>query len=321
MRLILILLLASASYGQTILSGVVSGSGPLPSAGTITFTPSAGAVSNPTTVTMSTATGCDSYIYHNTTGSVTSADTHTTTYSVTGAVTLYAAVIGCPGYADSTGSAAYTVTTPVTAGTCVANDQGGAGGATSTTSAATLGAGKAVFCVVAIRENCGARTASIADLSSGANTFTQIGSLVADPNLVTCTGIFYAKNTSAVTNNTYTGTWSTGGSSPSIACLAMNGASTSSPISATPTAGTAAGTTATTGTFSSVSGELGVFGGGIYDFGRTVTADTGYTMACQSPNKSANIQYKQFSGSASGLTNTLTINSSSALTNIGVTVH
>lgn len=225
--------------------------------------------------------------------------------------------------APGPGRAGAAAGSTVTAGSCVAGDQGGGGGATSTTSAATLGAGKAVFCVASIRNNCGAMTASIADLSSGANTFTQIGALVADPNLVTCTGIFYAKNTAAVTNNTYTVTWSAGGGgfSPSIACLSMDGASTTSPVSATPTAGSAVGTTATTGTFSSVAGELGVFGGGIYDYSRTATADTGYTLACESPTKNANIQYKALSGSASGLTNTLAINVSSALTVIGATFH
>jgi hypothetical protein len=78
------------------------------SASTPTFSPVAGAVSNPTTVTASTSTsGCSSYIYFDTNPTPT---TNQTTYSVTTAVTLYAYVHGCPGYTDSAvGSAVYTI--------------------------------------------------------------------------------------------------------------------------------------------------------------------------------------------------------------------
>jgi hypothetical protein len=77
-------------------------------AATPTFSPSAGAVSNPTTVTASTATsGCGPYIYFDTNPTPT---TNQTTYSVTTAVTLYAYVHGCPGYTDSAvASASYTI--------------------------------------------------------------------------------------------------------------------------------------------------------------------------------------------------------------------
>jgi hypothetical protein len=76
-----------------------------------TFSPLAGAVSNPTTVTASTSTsGCGSYIYFDTSSTPT---TNQTTYSVTTAVTLYAYVHGCPGYTDSSvASAAYTISVP-----------------------------------------------------------------------------------------------------------------------------------------------------------------------------------------------------------------
>ena len=87
-------------------------SGP-PQASAPTFSPAAGSVTNPTTVTASTSTsGCGSYIYFDTNSTPT---TNQTTYSVTTAVTLYAYVHGCPSYADSSiSSAAYTITAAAT---------------------------------------------------------------------------------------------------------------------------------------------------------------------------------------------------------------
>jgi hypothetical protein len=84
-----------------------------PTASAPTFSPVAGAVTNPTTVTASTSTsGCGSYIYFDTNSTPT---THQTTYSVTTAVTLHAYVHGCPSYADSSiSSAAYTITAAAT---------------------------------------------------------------------------------------------------------------------------------------------------------------------------------------------------------------
>lgn len=81
-------------------------------AATPTFSPAAGSVSSGTTVTISSASGCGSYIYWNTTGApVTTGNTHGTSATVTSTETIYAKVIGCPGYGDSAvGSAAYTVT-------------------------------------------------------------------------------------------------------------------------------------------------------------------------------------------------------------------
>lgn len=83
-----------------------------PQAATPSFSPAAGAVYNPTTVTASTATsGCGGYIYFDTNNPPT---TQQTTFSVTTAETLYAQVIGCPSYADSNiASAAYTIAPPL----------------------------------------------------------------------------------------------------------------------------------------------------------------------------------------------------------------
>lgn len=79
-----------------------------PQADAPTFSPSSGAVTNPTTVTASTATSaCNSYLYLGTTNPPT---VNTSTYSVTTAVTLYSYVHGCPGYTDSAvASASYTI--------------------------------------------------------------------------------------------------------------------------------------------------------------------------------------------------------------------
>ena len=102
--LLFLALLAAQSPGPALTGNHVTS----PQAAAPTFSPSAGEVSNPTTVTASTSTsGCGSYIYFDTSNPPT---TNSTTYSVTTAVTLYAYVHGCPGYTDSTvSSAAYTI--------------------------------------------------------------------------------------------------------------------------------------------------------------------------------------------------------------------
>ena len=113
-RLLSILLLwpfALAAQDQTISVSfpiVISGTASAP-----TFSPTAGSVTNPTTITASTSTtGCGSYIYFDTNSTPT---TNQTTYSVTTAVTLYAYVHGCPGHLDSSvSSAAYTITAAAT---------------------------------------------------------------------------------------------------------------------------------------------------------------------------------------------------------------
>ena len=93
-----------------------------------TFSPVAGAVTNPTTVTASsTTTGTGCTIYFDTNPTPTTAQT---TYSVTTAVTLYAQVRGCSGYSDSSvSSAAYTMANfgcPTGSGSCFDNFVGSA---------------------------------------------------------------------------------------------------------------------------------------------------------------------------------------------------
>lgn len=77
-----------------------------------TFSPAAGSVANPTTVTASSASGCAGHIYLDTSNPPT---TLQATYSVTTPVTLYAYVHNCPGLGDSAvASAAYTITATYT---------------------------------------------------------------------------------------------------------------------------------------------------------------------------------------------------------------
>lgn len=77
-----------------------------------TFSPVAGFYSGTQSVTISTTTsGCASSIYWNTAGSPTTGSNHGTTASVTTSETVYAKVIGCGGYSDSSiASANYSIT-------------------------------------------------------------------------------------------------------------------------------------------------------------------------------------------------------------------
>lgn len=83
-----------------------------PQAANPSFSPGAGTYNDTQSVTISTTpSACNSYIYWNTTGAPTTGDTHSASASVTVGETLYAKVIGCPGYGDSgVGSAAYGFT-------------------------------------------------------------------------------------------------------------------------------------------------------------------------------------------------------------------
>ena len=105
-RLLVLLacLLAVPAQGQ-ILSIIMGGTNQ--PAATPTFSPVAGAVANPTTVTASTSTSDGCTIYFDTSNPPTTAQT---TYSVTTGVTLYAQARGCAHHRDSSvGSATYTI--------------------------------------------------------------------------------------------------------------------------------------------------------------------------------------------------------------------
>ena len=103
-------LLAVPAQGQ-ILSIIMGGTNQ--PAATPTFSPVAGAVTNPTTVTASTSTSDGCTIYFDTSNPPVTAQT---TYSVTTGVTLYAQARGCAHHRDSlVGSATYTISAGCTA--------------------------------------------------------------------------------------------------------------------------------------------------------------------------------------------------------------
>jgi hypothetical protein len=111
--LVFVLLLTCSAFGQYMGIGSVFPTAST-AAATPTFSPAAGAVSNPTTVTASTATvdGCTMYL--DTSNPPTTAQS---TYSVTTGVTLYAQAKGCSTHTNSAvASAAYTIT--CTSGAC-----------------------------------------------------------------------------------------------------------------------------------------------------------------------------------------------------------
>jgi len=100
------LLLAYSLHAQ-ILVPIMAGN---PTAVTPTFSPGAGTYTGTQSVTISSSP-CGSYVYWSTVHNPpTTADTNGTSVSVSSSETVYAIVIGCPGYANSAvGSAAYTI--------------------------------------------------------------------------------------------------------------------------------------------------------------------------------------------------------------------
>jgi hypothetical protein len=94
----------ATAFGVTFMSSAAP-------AATPTFSPVAGTYSSTQSVTISTASsGCSGYVFWNLTGTSMSSGTQGTSVSVASTETVYAQVIGCPGYANSViGSAAYTI--------------------------------------------------------------------------------------------------------------------------------------------------------------------------------------------------------------------
>jgi len=119
-------LLAVPAQGQ-ILSIIMGGTNQR--AATPTFSPAAGAVANPTTVTASTSTSDGCTIYFDTSNPPVTAQT---TYSVTTGVTLYAQARGCAHHRDSSvGSATYTISGPLTIAHDANSDSGDCSTATT----------------------------------------------------------------------------------------------------------------------------------------------------------------------------------------------
>lgn len=115
MRLLSIILFVASVQAQTVAVKHRTVTA-LAAAATPSFSPASGEVSNPTTVTISTASSaCSSYIYWGTSNPPTTGDTNGTSISVTSAQTYYAKVIGCPTASDSaSGTASYTLPGPAT---------------------------------------------------------------------------------------------------------------------------------------------------------------------------------------------------------------
>lgn len=84
-----------------------------PTAATPAFSPGTGTYAYNTPVTMSTTTGCAAYIYWSGVNDPpTTADYNASAFYVRNSLTVYAKVIGCPGYSDSAvGSATFTLST------------------------------------------------------------------------------------------------------------------------------------------------------------------------------------------------------------------
>jgi hypothetical protein len=332
MKILIALLLANIAPAQSLFTGVVSTNGSLSQVATPTDSPGAGTYGSTQSVTLATSTSGATICYTTdgstpaaaTPGTCSAGSTYSSAISVSATTTIKA--LGTKSGLTNSGvlTSTYTISgSTVTAGACVGGDNGGGSGTTATTSTAALTGGHAVVCFVHIEWPCSGMTATIADSSSGANTFTEIGSGTTDPSVAMCSRMFYAKNTTSVGSNAYTVTWSGAASFPAIACIDLSGASTTSPINATPTPATASATSVTSpasGSFTINSGEVSVFGGTAFPFGRTITADTGYTLQCQSPNKTVSIQTKATAGTTQ--TNTFSMSgASSSVTNMGVTVH
>ena len=171
--LFLALCLLPVAASAQMLSAVVWG-GSNPTAATPTFSPVAGAVSNPTTVTASTATSDGCTMYFDTSNPPTTAQT---TYSVTTGVTLYAQARGCAHHGNSVvGSAAYTIS----AGSGYVSGSGVNGhnycnsGTCTATAAATIQSGSDFLIAVVTFENSGSgATCTLTSVTSPHVTWTS----------------------------------------------------------------------------------------------------------------------------------------------------
>ena len=185
MRLLPILLFAGILQGQTLLSGIVGSSPPV--AGTVatpTFSPAAGAVANPTTVTVSSATPASGVTYCITQDSTTPTGSHGActngtlgaTTSVTSAVTVEA--IGCAtGYTCSAaGSAAYTIVSASFGTVPTPTYYGATGSATLTGTSFSAVIGDVLHIFIKIPNNSCASTTVTGWTLTGGETPTLIGS-------------------------------------------------------------------------------------------------------------------------------------------------
>lgn len=179
MKLATLFLFSSLAFCQNIF--FASNNAPPPTAATPTFSPGAGSYSSTQSVTISTSTsGCGSKIYWSTSHNPpTTSDTNSTSVSVAASETVYAKVIGCTGYVDSSvGSAVYTISGPPTFVTAVSGYAGGTTTAISTASSGqgnigAVGAGNIVVLVIGDRSTGDAAYINSVTGNGGADTFTK----------------------------------------------------------------------------------------------------------------------------------------------------
>jgi hypothetical protein len=107
-----------------------------------TFTPGTGLVTAGTSVTLSTVpTSCNAYIYWATHNPPTTADTKGTSFTVSASESVWASVIGCPGYADSASSFANYTTSATQAAKPTYSPSPGTWGQAQTVTITSLTAG------------------------------------------------------------------------------------------------------------------------------------------------------------------------------------
>jgi len=249
-KLIFVALAFSLSTQAQVLVGTMGGltmGGGNGTAATPTFSPVAGAVSNPTTVTISTATGaCSSYIYSKTSSGVTSGDTHSNTFSVTGAGTWYAKVIGCPGYSNSAeASAAYTISAGGTLAYQASSyrDSAFANGVATVATSSTVSV-PAGATVVAFVGHGNQQVSSVTDggsnslTSAAVNNNGNIGAYSVD--------VWIKTNATANATATFTATFSDLASYPSVQVVVFTGVTSIDTFTCSSAACDASVTTATT---------------------------------------------------------------------------
>ncbi len=307
----LILLIASTAHAQLF---PFPGPG-LPSsvAATPTFSPPSGAVSNPTTVTLSSGS-CGAYIYWGTTNPPTTGDTNGTSITVTGAATYYAKVIGCPGHTDSAvGTGVYTIATPPSFSACANGSNFGASTSSQATGTINVSSGDAIYCIATYELNCSAATLTIDDTASSQNVLTSVNSAFSSGNGV-CSQSFYKANANVKSGDVLTVHASASVPELSIVCATATDTNASSPLDAHPTTVEAVASSVTSGAFTTTSALEIMFAGlATNNNGGTFTPDTGWTMpgtagaagACISGDTTSAIQYKAVTSIQTGITTTV----------------
>lgn len=203
----------------------------------------------------------------------------------------------------------------------ISGDSGGGASTTVQTAASTLSAGNASVVTCMIQAPCGSLTVSVTDLSSGSNSYTQIGTSITDGAGALCGALFYAKNATPVTNNKYTCTWS-GSAQSAVSATQISGASASAPyVTGSFADGTTSGSfgnTATTSAFSPPSASLTMCGISVYEQFKTITATSPYTMPSASiPTQAqAAMMYNAYPSGGSGVTATSNISTPAGIMNL-----